>query len=267
MKYLLLILSIFSFTSISSQDLIPLKKGDKYAFFLNEQRVTDFVYDAVSAPSPSGYIVQANGVQGMINHHGEEVIPLQYDYLVVAGDNAIIASQDQLAGVLDTLGQDILPFIYERIDQYSSSGTAVVKQNGKWGVLRNGNLSQDISKVVFKHPETIPLFVGSHKQRKSLQEKHQRSYTKLTEFVLTEYLNSETVIKNRIGGSAVLAFVVTPQGKVRSPWVEASTDNAFSQVLLKIAKKMPEWSAPPMVDGVPVSMEFKLPVELTLHQK
>ena len=266
MKYLLLILSIFSYVVLSGQSLTPLQKGDKFAFFQGDERITGFIYDAVSEAHASGFVVQVNGVQGLINQRGEEIIPPQYDYLVIVGDNAIVASQDGLVGVLDTLGNDLLPFVYERIDQYSSSGTAVVKQNGKWGVLRNGKLSHDISKVVFKYPETIPLFVGSHKQRKSLQEKQKRSYLKLLEYIYSTYLNSEAAMINRISGSGTLAFVITPEGKVRSPRVEGTSDNAFANELMKIALQMPTWSAPPMANGIPVAMEFKLPIELTLNQ-
>lgn len=265
MKHLLLILTLFSFVSLSGQELTPLKKGDKFAFFQGDERITDFLYEAVSSPFPIGYVVQANGVQGLVNQLGQEIIPLQYDYLAVAGENAIIASQNGRVGVLDALGNSLMPFEYEDIDQYSSSGTAVVKQNGKWGVLRNGKMSYNINNIIFKYPETQPLFVGSHKQRKSIQEKQQRSYTKLAEFIYTKFLTSETVISNKLSGSGTLAFIITAEGKVHSPWVEGTLDTAFANELVKVAGQLPDWSAPAMVGGIPVAMEFKIPLEMEIN--
>ena len=264
MKYLLLIIALLPLTSIFGQDLVPLKKQDKYAFFLNEQRVTDFRYDIVSDWNEVGYVVVANGVQGLINQLGEEVIPLQYDYLAFAGDNAIIARQNGVVGVLDAQGNELLPFLYEKVDQFSASGTAVVKKGGKWGVLRNGQLSHDISKVVFKYPDSYPVFAGANRKRDNELEKQQRSLTKLLEFIIEGYVSSPRVIRNRIGGSATVAFIITPEGKVRNPWVEGTDSNEFAKVLIEIVQQMPTWATPPMVNGVPVAMEYKIPVELSL---
>jgi hypothetical protein len=264
MKYLFLIFVLFPFTSIFSQELVPLKKQDKYAFFLNEQRVTDFRYDAVSAWHEMGYVVAANGAQGMVNQQGEEAIPIQYDYLSFGGQNVIIAGQNGVAGVLDAQGNELLPFIYERVDQFSASGTAVVKKNGQWGVLRNGQLNHDISKVVFKHPDTYPLFAGANRKRDNEQEKQQRSANKLLEFIIGEYVSSPKVIKNRIGGSATIAFIITPEGKVSNPWIEGTDSNEFAKILIEVVKQMPVWATPPMANGTPVAMEYKIPVELNM---
>jgi hypothetical protein len=264
MRYLLIALFIFPFQLMTAQGLEPLQKGDKYAFFLNEQRITDFIYDGVSDSYEAGYIVAINGAQGLINHQGEEVIPIQYDYLHFAGENAIIASQNGQVGVLDIQGNERLPFLYEKVDQFSSSGTAVVKKDGQWGVLRNGVISHDISKVVFKFPDTYPLFAGANRKRDSELEKQQRSINKLLEFIIGEFASSPRVIKNKIGGSATVAFVITPEGKVRKPWVEGANSNEYAKVMIEIVERMPQWSAPPMVNGTPVAMEYKIPVELSV---
>lgn len=264
MKYSIFLLSLFFSLTAYAQELTPLKKGDKFAFFLNDERVTDFIYDAVSDPNDAGFIVGAGGVQGFVNRLGQEIIPLQYDYLIFADGNALVAGQNGLAGVLDTSGNELLPFVYEKVDQYSASGTAVVKLNGAWGVLRNGVISNDVSKVVFRNPDTYPLFFGKVRKPGTEQEMLQKSASKLLEYVVSSYVQSPKVIRNRISGSGTVVFVISPEGKVLKPWVEDTDNDAFAEILVEIVRTMPEWSVPAMANGVPVAVEFRLPIEFSL---
>lgn len=72
------------------------------------------------------------------------------------------------------------------------------------------------------------------------------------------------MVNNRISGPGTLVFVTTAEGKVRSPWVEGTTDTAFANELIKLALQILSGSDPATVNGNPVAMEFKLPIKLTI---
>ena len=75
---------------------------------------------------------------GALNRRRHIMIPFVYEHLHFLGDRYIEAKKQGLYGVITTSGQEILPFEYEQIWNYEK-GLFAVKQNGKWGVVDSLN--------------------------------------------------------------------------------------------------------------------------------
>lgn len=266
MKYFVLILiTILSFQYSFGQRLDTKEKRGKFALTADKKRVTDYAYDYILSLEQEYAIVQQGNAWGLINERGEEVLPIEYDQLVFAAENKMIAEKEGAFGVIDYAGKAIVPFRYEGIQQYYPGGAALVKENGQWGVLRQGVMSSDLSKVVFRQPDVYPLFAGTDLSLDTQEERQQDSAAKLIAFLTERILNLDVAGMMKLKGDAEVAFVITPHGEVKSARVVKGIGGDVGRIILGIIKDMPDWSVPPQANGQPVAMEFKMPIELDLN--
>ena len=261
------LITILSFQYSFGQRLDTKEKRGKFALTADKKRVTDYAYDYVQSLEREYAVVLQGKAWGLINDRGEEVLPIEYDQLVFAAENKLIAEKDGVFGVIDYAGKAVVPFRYENIQQYYTGGTALVKENGQWGVLRQGVMSSDLSKVVFRQPDVYPLFAGTDLSLGTQEERQLDSAAKLIKFLTEQILN--LAIEDLEGlkdlkGDAEVVFVITPHGKVKSARVVKGIGGDVGRVILGIIKEMPDWSVPPQANGQPVAMEFKMPIELNL---
>lgn len=109
-------------------------------------------YDYIGYSSEGFTLVWLNGKAGLIDKIGYEVVPPKYDCLKGLRDGLVIVCNGQgghLAvcgdpcaeiiqgkyGVIDTLGKEIVPLIYDGISYFNDEGLARVKLNEKYGVI------------------------------------------------------------------------------------------------------------------------------------
>ena len=93
--------------------------GDDYGMALIELTAsgaklrTDPVYFAVTAPSDNRVGVSRNGKQGFLDFQGHEIIPCVYDEIGVFKLGRTLARIGNRFGIIDTLGNAVLPIEYE----------------------------------------------------------------------------------------------------------------------------------------------------------
>ena len=134
------------------------KKDGKYGYVdRNGKLLTDFRYS--SADYSFGYdiskklaVVCRNGMYGYINEKCEEAIPLQYQFADTFYEGLAAVVKDNKVGFINENGVEVIPCQYEvHYSNYSDGkkgltwnsfegGNAVLKKNGKWGIIdKQGN--------------------------------------------------------------------------------------------------------------------------------
>lgn len=87
-------------------------------------------------------------------------------------------------------------------------------------------------------------------------------------FDLPSYLSSqmhypEQAKRNKIEGRVVVSFIVDKYGKIKSPQIKRSPDQALSDEALRVISAMPDWK-PGTVGDKPVAVQYYLPVSFKL---
>ena len=87
-------------------------------------------YDWINDAIGNRFIAAEGGRSGILDTHGNEIIPLRYDRIWPAGYYYFIASDGNRRGVLDLRGQELIPF--GRYDEilYVSDGHFLVRSGG-----------------------------------------------------------------------------------------------------------------------------------------
>ena len=131
----------------------------------NGEPLTDFKYQFDSRPNLSGNIAVVTEITGerneegdviynygAINQAGEEIIPLQYQYIPDVsypknqGDIELIAvgkevDGERKYGFISYNNEIVIPFKYDYAYNFSDNGLAVVRKNGKYGYIdKSGNV-------------------------------------------------------------------------------------------------------------------------------
>lgn len=89
----------------------------------------------------NNYLVQKEGLYGVMNAKGEFLVSPQYEVLSwIAGTDKLIARSEFLYGLIDMQGNELVPFLYDSMDWFSADdGSAVemlrVSIDGKFGYL------------------------------------------------------------------------------------------------------------------------------------
>lgn len=109
------------------------------------------------------YYVQKNGRFGYVNRDETVAIPLKYDALDANGFSGLIkAKNNGKVGLIDTLGNFIVPQVYEELyGEYlwSFHQLTAFKQNGKWGLMYGDYGNQKfIVDNVYDSVMTVPGF-------------------------------------------------------------------------------------------------------------
>lgn len=124
-----------------------LARGDNQKFALidsNNIPLTSFVYDSISDFYDDIAIVIKDDLYGVINTRGAQIIPCKYNYISIPVEEMLLAKINNRYGYFDCNGVSITSFIYENATNFS---------NGRALVVRNGQV-MTINKygVVISHP-------------------------------------------------------------------------------------------------------------------
>jgi TonB family protein len=264
MKYLLLLLLFMSpLLQLSAQKLTKKEKKGKYAFFLDKERVTEYSFDEVLSKWGGHTIVGIDGSYGLMNRVGEVIIPTKYASLRFARKDAMLAKQADNYGVIDTLGNELLPFKYESIDHFLPDSVALVKLDGKWGVLKNGAIDYE-AELIYKKPDEFPLFAGTTQSLDTYEEQKKDSDLKMLTFIYENILYPKAARNEGIDGMVVVSFVVTSEGEVRDPKVVREIGGGCGDEVQRLVNLMPNW-IPGVVDGKFVATQFNIPVKFKLE--
>ncbi|MDF2449373.1 MAG: repeat protein [Bacteroidota bacterium] len=128
MKPIIILFTLFSFKVALAQSVEVSAKYDKIGKF--EKGVA---------------IVRKNGLVGVINTDGKEVIKPEYDKISAFGNDGIAYTRKkELVGLINREGKVIADNLYDYIGHFKG-GNAIVRRNGLSGVITNeGKIIVDI---------------------------------------------------------------------------------------------------------------------------
>ena len=128
MKTIFLILSVLSFHFVRAQSTEISNSYDKIGKFVNGVA-----------------FVHKNGLVGLINIQGKEIIKPEYEKIDYFGkDNVTYTWKNGLVGLIDIDGKVIIDNIYEQIGHFKGN-QAIVKKNGLSGVVdKTGKIIVDV---------------------------------------------------------------------------------------------------------------------------
>ena len=90
--------------------------------------------DWIHILTPNLFIVARDGEAGVVNRKGETFIPFIYSYLSPCG-NYIRAEQNNKLGLLDTLGNVIIPLQFDNVGIEFNGSLFPVCKNDRWGLM------------------------------------------------------------------------------------------------------------------------------------
>jgi len=106
-----------------------------------------------------------NGKWGIIDLHGNEVIPALYDKIIFDENRAPLKGNGKI-GFIDENCTMVIPAIYDDCTYFSHNSTAV-KHNGLWGYIdRDGNVIVPITLNYDKHGEFSEGLIAVMKDKK-----------------------------------------------------------------------------------------------------
>lgn len=93
-------------------------------------------YDKISHYADFGlYIVEKDKKYGVMNERYEEIIPCEYQTLLLIDGEHFMFSKGWNYGLIDTTNRIVIPAEYERLDRLAKNDTIIVKKNGLEGML------------------------------------------------------------------------------------------------------------------------------------
>lgn len=128
----------FEEIGIYAEGFLPAKKNGKYGYLDHTgKEAIDFVFGRCNS-FENGYAevfqYNAQGIleQGIINTHGELVIPCEYTQVMPCADGLFAAHKGEYWGYLNTLGQTVIPFTLSYAGQFQESAVFAGRY-GKYG--------------------------------------------------------------------------------------------------------------------------------------
>jgi hypothetical protein len=125
----------------SSEEVIPagigLSPNVKYALLKKStsEPICDFVYEDIEKLSDEFAIVTKNQLRGILNTEGKEIIPCAYEtFYPQLNSGLIVVERDDKYGLFNTKGKELISCNYDRI-AYFEDGSAIVEKDNKFGVL------------------------------------------------------------------------------------------------------------------------------------
>lgn len=200
-----------------------------------------------------------DGKYGLINQKDSLITPMQYD--TVFGYKFFVNSKDGVFGVIDSLGQEVVPNIYEEINSYSPA-YACVKKDGKWGSIVEG-VEDFENEAIFRVPHEMPKFPGC-KNKGDEKEWKSCADRKLLQFIYSKIRYPKEARKTGIEGTVVISFVVDKKGKIQNIELVREIGGGCGAECLRVLDKMPTWIAG-RHEGNAVSTKFNLPVKFRLE--
>ncbi len=103
-------------------------------------------YHWVSRQSEGVRVVERDALFGVVDELGEEIIPLLYDNIDDFTEGRAVVIEDDLFGLLNKQGELVLPISFESIDWYCEEGVATIFFEGRGCLVdRDGKHISDMS--------------------------------------------------------------------------------------------------------------------------
>ena len=260
----LLLLVIWTFYSFESKgQIIPEEEYGKWGLtdMETDRLVVDFIYDEI-INNYSGYFpVRKGKMWGVIDARGKKLVPFEYDNIRDDNLGFLVVQKNQRKGVIDTSNSIIIEIKYEDIDNFDKDSTALVKQNGQWGYIKNDKFIEN-RPIVFFNPDAKALF--SKCKRCSKEEAERHSERSLLRFISKKLKYPKEARKQNISGMIVVSFVINESGDIESPKILKDIGGNCGQAGIDVVNMLPQWNKPAIKDGEFVKYQFNLPLKFGL---
>lgn len=130
----------YHINTIAEKDLIPFNKNNKWGYCtINGKIKIPLVYDAASPFSDNKAIVIKDGKSAYINTAGENLTPFYYDRIgnVIPQSKSIIVYQNNKQGIMNEEGEELTPPVFDDIEYYRSNSNKKflrVRNEQKYGI-------------------------------------------------------------------------------------------------------------------------------------
>jgi hypothetical protein len=111
------------FTNIGDfGELVPVTKGNGWGFADERTRLQlRYIYDYAYSFEEGTSIVQMDGKMGVINTKGEELIPFEYSEIQRMNDSLFVVKSDRVFALFDSRGKRLTPLKYFRFNHISDT--------------------------------------------------------------------------------------------------------------------------------------------------
>lgn len=122
------------------RNLVMVSRDKKWgAYFVRSGVKMDVIYDQILTDGNQFLNLTLNGKQGIVDYEGNVIMDFEYDKIQIQGMNqAFMARKDSKAGWYDAQGNNVIPPIYDEIDDYRDDqfrGLYKVRKGGYFGVI------------------------------------------------------------------------------------------------------------------------------------
>lgn len=246
-------LSIASDLPYPVQQITELPEGDfstwqqeqdgKYAIFVNDQQLTDFIYEDIGSFNNELIAVKKDGKWGYLNSQGNEVIPIDYDaswnqfeiyprysvnnfsdFAYSANEGFVTLLKDDKWQLNDINGNIAIPGgIFDKILPVYN-GKCWVKQNGKWGIIKVG---EEVDQEQEKTPQDLSLdeickLVISHYSKIT----NSNDYVIFENECVKENNNYQLIVRYTGGNTANVMYAIV-NVNLETGQVEDNLDNSW----------------------------------------
>lgn len=134
---------VFEDASVFKNGIAPVKQNNKW-FFINRQgQIISSSYDEINELSDEVYVVKLNNKYGALNHLGQIILEAKFDKLGDFKNGFAYYTERGMSGFVSKTGK-INRAEFEWISDFSEDLIAVIKQHGKYGLIKsNGKIILD----------------------------------------------------------------------------------------------------------------------------
>lgn len=127
---------LFLVFPLNAQPLYPVKIDKKWGLINAEGHIVVApIYEVIGEFDQFGFaVMQKNGMVGMLNREGKEIIPARYKELKVLDSTLVAVVEKTDWKVMDHDGRTVVPEGYEEIEVWNQDFIAFQK-NGFWGIV------------------------------------------------------------------------------------------------------------------------------------
>jgi TonB family protein len=249
--------------SLFGQRLYPKEKKNKWGYVNSQKKfVINPIFDDAESFRNSSAIVKTGNHYNLINKAGEFLLNVEYDTLRRSG-SYVICCLDSKYGILDSLGNQLSEPLFEKIDGYNGDGFTI-KIDGKWVAWTLDGRVEAIEDLVFVNPDEYPVF-GSNCLDIQDQEEKEACSTKALFMTIYKKITYPAYARNNgIEGTVVLRFIIKSDGSINDIKILKDVGGGCGEEALHVAKLLKVYQ-PPMMEGLPVAMQYTLPVKYRLE--
>ncbi len=210
------------------------------------------------------FFVRQDRKWGIVNDLGVRTVACKYDTLIVGrGFNHVIAVKDNKYGTIDLNGNVLIDLAYEDLDYAQGDSIALIKQDGKWGMLKNGSIDYSSEEIIFVQPDQKPLFEWCAEFDEYNQDLVKCAESKMVQFIFSQLNYPAQAVKNKTSGKVYISFVIDEVGSIQDAKILRDIGDGCGAEALRVVNKMDNWF-PAKRDGERVKSLYTLPVVFKL---